>query len=179
MRRFMRRLLCDCAVALAVASITTANAAGTVGWIRDPGSPVLTESSDMAWFDSGYIGGPKIVRDAATGKYFMYYTGCVDANGVNRESIGLATASSLTGPWTKYDSANYRNALFAPGPLGSFYYSRNWGSGTIRQIASNSWEMWTIGDSDPDKPLSLHPMDRTKLGMPEQAQLGLSAKEEG
>ena len=137
---------------LVFASITTlmsmAHArAVDITWIRDPGSPVLTESSDATRFDSGYIADPTIVYDSDTNTYFMYYTGCTDEYRVNREALGLATASTLDGPWTKYDGVGDRRALLTPGLPGDYDYNRNWGAGTIRKIGPNSWEMWTVGDS--------------------------------
>ncbi len=145
----MKRNLGSYLLALATA-LTAASRAEGVVWSRAGDNPILTESNDPGWYDSGYIAGPKIVYDRDTSKYFMYYTGCTDAERINRESIGLATADRLDGPWTKYASPNDRHALFAPGFLGSFYYSRNWGSGTIVQTGSHSWEMWTVGSSTPD-----------------------------
>jgi hypothetical protein len=150
---YVKRLLYSNALtmmsSLIVILIMSTHAYGLGPWVREPVNPILTKSSNMEWFDSGYIAAPKIVYDTDTSTYFMFYTGGVNATGLNRESIGLATAPSIDGPWTKYDSPNDRNALFAPGPDGSFYYSRNWGSGTVRKNGANSWEMWTVGSSNP------------------------------
>lgn len=136
-------------VTLLVISATNV-AIASAPWTTGSDTPLLSESRDAAKFDSDYIAGPKVVYDADTSKYFMYYTGGLDEEQLNRESIGLATASSVDGPWEKYNSPNYRDALFAPGAIGSFYYSRNWGSGTVLKTGANSWKMWTVGSSTPD-----------------------------
>jgi hypothetical protein len=144
----MRRLMRHSVLAVTITTISIANAnAAVMTWTRDPSSPVLRESSDPTRFDSGYIAAPKIVYDSGTSKYFLYYTGCTDEMRVNRESLGLATAPSLNGPWTKYDGVGDRRALMTPGAPGDYDYNRNWGEGTIRKKGPNSWEMWTVGDS--------------------------------
>ena len=151
----MRSVICVCVLAQAAVWITASNADGDI-WTRYPGSPILTASSDTTRFDSGYVCEPRIVYDSDTSQYFMYYTGGTNTNGQpgypperNGESLGLATASSLSGPWTKYDSPNDRHALFAPGQPGDYDYDRNWGMGTILKTGPNTWQMWTLGDSDP------------------------------
>ena len=137
--------------AMATTMIATLAHAVDMTWIRNPSSPVLTESSDPTRFDSGYIADPTIVYDSDTNTYFMYYTGCTDEHRVNREALGLATATSLDGPWTKYDGVGDRRALLEPGLPGDYDYNRNWGAGTIRKIGTNSWEMWTVGDEGTEK----------------------------
>jgi hypothetical protein len=128
-----------------IASLPLARASAIV-WTRSPDSPILTESSDTTRFDNGYIADPTVVYDSDTNTYFMYYTGCTDEHRVNREALGLATARSLSGPWTKYDGVGDRRALLTPGVPGDYDYNRNWGAGTIRKRGPNSWEMWTVGD---------------------------------
>jgi hypothetical protein len=144
----MTRVIHSWVLALVAISMIAAHAEGApiVVWARNP-SPVLTESSDTTRFDSGYIAAPKIVYDSDTNKYFMYYTGCTDEYRVNREALGLATASSLTGPWIKYDGVGDRRALMAPGLPGDYDYNRNWGEGTVMKLGPHSWAMWTVGDS--------------------------------
>ena len=133
----MRSLMHLWILATIATTVLAADAhAVTMTWVRDPGSPVLKTSTDLTWFDSGYIAAPKIVYDTDTSKYFMYYTGCTDEVRVNREALGLATASSLAGPWTKYAGAGDRHALMTPGIQGDYDYNRNWGEGTIVQLGS-------------------------------------------
>ena len=145
----MIRQICFLSLELALVWSAPSCATAQSIWTRGAGSPVLTESKDLTRFDSGYVVDPRIVYDKTTKTYFMYYTGCVDKDRINREAIGLATASSLAGPWTKYESPNDRHALLAPGASGDYDYDRNWGQGTILKSGTNFWQMWTIGDSDP------------------------------
>lgn len=144
----MTNVMWCCVLALSIARVTI-SIAGETFWARHPSNPILTESRDATRCDSGYVCEPRIVHDSDARKYFMFYTGCVDLDRPNREAICLATAPSLGGPWTKYDSANDRHALFAPGAAGDYDYDRNWGQGTVMKTGPHSWKMWTVGDSDP------------------------------
>jgi hypothetical protein len=138
-------------LALVATATIIAQAYGEDFWIKSSSTPILTVSDDPARFDPGYVVEPRIVYDDDTNTYFMFYTGATVDDRPNRESIGLATARSLRGPWTKYDSANDRHALFPPGREGDYDYDRNWGQGTILKTGPHCWQMWTIGDSDPSR----------------------------
>ena len=74
---------------------TASNPTGT--WTKYSGNPVLTKSSSGNW-DDGWTACPYIYEEGGT--YYMFYTG--GDNNWNNFDHGIATATSLTGPWTKY-----------------------------------------------------------------------------
>lgn len=62
---------------------------------------ILALGADTTW-DDYWISDPTIVKVGST--YHMWYSGC-DGTGVTGVKIGHATASAITGPWTK-DGSN-------------------------------------------------------------------------
>ena len=133
-------------LALILASVPAPSASAEDVWTRDAENPVLTESGDADRFDSTYIGSPRVVYDDETDTYFMYYTGAVRPNIARKEMVGLATAPSLHGPWTRYDAKGDRRSLFPPGEPGEYDRNRNWGEGTVLKERKGVWKMWTVGD---------------------------------
>jgi hypothetical protein len=77
-------------------------------WSRYEGNPLIKEGSPGAWDDHGATFAT-VIWDSAAGEYRMYYHG-FSFSGVHQ--IGLATASSPEGPWTKYPG----NPVVTPGP---------------------------------------------------------------
>lgn len=65
-------------------------------WSKDAGNPVITVSAGGAWDDDSCVPDSIIKRD---GVYYLTYHG---GAGAGVWGNGMATATSLSGPWTKY-----------------------------------------------------------------------------
>jgi len=72
-----------------------------INWTKNATNPVLTKGNAGAW-DSQGAGKGAVIQLGNT--YYMYYDGMstTDAPSGGPSKIGVATASSLAGPWTKY-----------------------------------------------------------------------------
>ncbi len=68
-------------------------------WTKIGDKPLVDVGKPGSW-DDGSVACPVVLREKP-GKYFMWYCG-TRSTVPNRWSIGLATASSPDGPWTKY-----------------------------------------------------------------------------
>ncbi len=77
-------------------------------WDRYPGNPIITEGASGAWDDHGATFA-SVIWDEAAGEFRMYYHGFTMGGA---HQIGLATAPSPEGPWTKYSG----NPVLTPGP---------------------------------------------------------------
>jgi hypothetical protein len=109
-------------------SIGFASGKSLTSMTESASNPVLTAGATGAW-DSSYVSGVRIFKDDATttvggttyGPYYLYYFGS-SATGFEAapSSIGVAYASSPSGPWTKYAS----NPVLTPGGSG-------WDSGQL------------------------------------------------
>lgn len=74
-----------------------------------------------AW-DSAYVGTGTIVKSGAT--YYMFYVGCNSASSdIPSEpyKMGIATASSITGPWTRYGSNPIFQGSGTPGAWDEYW----------------------------------------------------------
>jgi hypothetical protein len=67
-------------------------------WTESGSNPVLTKGSGGAWDESG-VKDPRVVHTGSG--YVMFFAGYDSST---KFQIGRATASALTGPWTKYGS---------------------------------------------------------------------------
>lgn len=81
--------------AWAVGHATSAN--GT-SWTKDAANPVLLETAS-AW-DSKFVFPSSVLKIGGT--YWMYYWGSTSTTDATTFKIGLATAVSPSGPWTKH-----------------------------------------------------------------------------
>ena len=135
-----------------------------------------------AW-DSAWVDGPRIFYDLASKTYFMYYVGSAVASYEGSpSSIGVATASTPAGPWTKYAS----NPILAPGSgwesqqlfrpyvlqwLGTYYMFYNASNGTNEQIgfatASSPYGPWTKSASNPVVTMSVSGWDSSHIFDPQ------------
>jgi hypothetical protein len=61
---------------------------------------ILNLGAGGQW-DAGIVHSPHLLLQDGT--WYLYYTGCADAGGDN-ESVGVATAASVTGPYTRHAS---------------------------------------------------------------------------
>jgi len=78
--------------------IGVATAASPYGpFTKYAGNPILTVGAAGEW-DDFYVSSPFVFREGDT--YYMFYSGYSSATGIIQ--IGLATATSPTGPWTKH-----------------------------------------------------------------------------
>lgn len=107
-------------------SIGVATASSVTGpYSKHSGNPILAKGAGADW-DALRVGEAAVIKVGST--YYMYYmgeAGTYPADFQESEQIGVATATSITGTWTK-DPDN---------PVLTF------GSG-------GSWDDWTIADPD-------------------------------
>lgn len=68
-------------------------------WTKDAGNPVLSVGTSGVW-DDKFTQKPHVVL--VSGTYYLFYSGQKASNSAT--GLGYATASSLSGPWTKYGS---------------------------------------------------------------------------
>lgn len=68
------------------------------------GGMAVTPSRTNGTFDAYGTFTPSIAHDAAAGTFFLFYGGVADGSAAHTESIGLATAPSPAGPWTRHAS---------------------------------------------------------------------------
>jgi hypothetical protein len=109
-------------------------------WTVYGSNPVLQKGSGGAW-DDDHVKDPMLLHDGS--QYVMYYSG----HDGTKYQIGRATASALTGTWTKYAS----NPLLTVGAGGAFD-----DSGVIfptvlyEPSESPAWKMWYGGAAGGD-----------------------------
>jgi hypothetical protein len=77
-------------------------------WMRYESNPLITEGAPGEWDDHGATFA-SVIWDSTAAEFRMYYHG-FSFTGVHQ--IGLATASSPEGPWTKHPG----NPIVTPGP---------------------------------------------------------------
>ncbi len=77
-------------------------------WSRSESNPQITEGPSGAWDDHGATFA-SVIWDEAAEEFRMYYHGFAYSGA---HQVGLATASSPDGPWTKHPA----NPVLAPGP---------------------------------------------------------------
>jgi hypothetical protein len=78
--------------------IGAATKTGTDPWAKDASNPVLDVGAGGTWDDT-HVKDPQLIHDGSG--YVAYYSG----NDGSNFRVGRATASALTGPWTK-DAGN-------------------------------------------------------------------------
>jgi hypothetical protein len=88
-------------------SIGAATYNGT--WTRDSGNPVIAAGSSGAW-DDDHVKDPWLIHDGS--QFVVYYAG----HDGTKYQVGRATASSVSGPWTKAGG----NPLVTVGSGGAF-----------------------------------------------------------
>ncbi len=86
-------------------------------WTRYSGNPLITEGASGEWDDHGSTFA-SVMWDESAGEFRMYYHGFAYSGA---HQIGLATAPSPEGPWTKYSG----NPIVTPGP-------ESWDSHSVR-----------------------------------------------
>ncbi|MDA3874808.1 MAG: glycoside hydrolase family protein [Kiritimatiellae bacterium] len=85
-------------------------------WRRgNEGKPILSPSSNPEDWDSQLINNASLVKEPDTGNYRLYYRGVKNLTTNPRDSIGVAMARSIEGPWVKYE----RNPVISPDVLRS------------------------------------------------------------
>lgn len=103
-------------------------------------SAVITAGAAGLW-DSGFIDAPHILYESGT--YYIYYSGYSSTVGYASGSIGYATATSLTGPYTKASA----NPVLTNGTSGSWDSSRVWEPFVYYSTILGKWVMLFMGDS--------------------------------
>jgi len=107
-----------------------------ISWDFYGGNPVLSPGGGGSW-DAGDVGEPCVLKVGST--YYMYYAGsAAEVGGYNNE-IGLATAPSPEGPWTKYGS----NPVLAKAHNADEYWVG--GPTVIYDTVAGLWKMWYTG----------------------------------
>ena len=70
-------------------------------WVRFDDNPIFCQSKDPNAWDNNMMGDSNVIyRD---GKWWFYYKSKQVDQGANETQIGVATADSITGPYTKYE----------------------------------------------------------------------------
>lgn len=106
-------------------------------WTKQTVDAALIDHGGAAW-ESLQIGTPKIIKDGST--FYLTYHGHNGA-GSSSPRVGVATASSITGPYTKYAS----NPILSDGGTGT--WDDNWvGSRSLFKYGSK-WIMVYEGHS--------------------------------
>ena len=126
--------------------------------LTDGGTINLSKATTPAgpWTDQGVIlpigtgwelGGvyaPHLVQDAASGTWYLFYTGEPDTSSGNSHSIGVATASSITGTYTRSVS----NPVVAYGnTAGTFDRYRATEPFVYYSTILSKWVMLYMGDA--------------------------------
>lgn len=118
-------------------TIGLASATTPVGTWTDLGT-ILGVGGSGQW-DSSVVYAPHLLLDGTT--WVLYYTG--SQNSPNADSLGYATATSVTGPYTKSGS----NPVIAHGGAGSWNAARTAECYIYHSGILGKWVCMTMGDS--------------------------------
>ena len=92
-----------------------------VNWTKYASNPVLSWNSTSGKSDSGSITFPQLFNE--NGTWYMTYIGfTLPGNEQGRATINIATATALTGPWTKYSANPIIDAVNVPWITGSMRF---------------------------------------------------------